>query len=63
MADLGHPDLLPGRVKHEPALNEVPAPGWKRQAIGALAFLLLFLIMAPVPHRFMRAVGIVCPYL
>jgi hypothetical protein len=41
----------------------VPAPGWQRQAIGALAFLLLFLIMAPVPHRFMSAVGIVCPYL
>lgn len=52
-----------GGVKHEPALNEVPAPGWKRQAIGTLAFLLLFLIMAPVPHRFMSAVGIVCPYL
>lgn len=52
-----------GGVKHEPALNEVPAPGWKRRAIGALAFLLLFLIMAPVPHRFMSAVGIVCPYL
>ena len=31
-------------------------------AIGALAFVLLFLIMAPVPHRFMTALGIACPY-
>jgi len=52
-----------GGVKHEPALNELPAPGWERRAIGAFAFVLLFLIMAPVPHRFMSAVGILCPYL
>jgi membrane-associated protease RseP (regulator of RpoE activity) len=52
-----------GGVKHEPALNELPEPGWRRRAVGALAFVLLFLIMAPVPHRFMTAVGIICPYL
>jgi membrane-associated protease RseP (regulator of RpoE activity) len=51
-----------GGVKHEPALNELPVPGWQRRAIGALAFVLLFLIMAPVPHRFMTALGILCPY-
>ena len=27
-----------------------------------LAFVVLFLIMAPVPHRFMTVLGIVCPY-
>ncbi len=51
--------FLLGGVKHEPALNELPTPGWRRQAIGALAFLLLFLIMAPVPHRFMTGLGII----
>ncbi len=51
-----------GGVKHEPALNELPPPGWRRRALGALAFVLLFLIMAPVPHRFMTALGVVCPY-
>jgi len=55
--------FLLGGVKHEPALNELPLPGWQRRAIGALAFVLLFLIMAPVPHRFMTALGILCPYL
>ena len=52
-----------GGVKHDPALNELAAPGWQRRAIGAFAFVLLFLIMAPVPHRFMTALGIICPYL
>ena len=52
-----------GGVKHEPALNELPAPQGLRQALGALAFLLLFLILAPVPHRFMTPLGILCPYL
>lgn len=51
-----------GGVKHEPALNELPAPGWRRRAVGVLAFVLLFLIMAPVPHRFMSALGIIRPY-
>ncbi len=52
-----------GGAKHEPALNELPAPEWPRRALGALAFVLLFLIMAPVPHRFLTALGIACPYL
>jgi membrane-associated protease RseP (regulator of RpoE activity) len=51
-----------GGVKHEPALNELPEPGWLRRAVGTLAFVLLFLIMAPVPHRFMTTLGIICPY-
>ena len=52
-----------GGFKHEPALNELPPPGWKWGLIGAFAFALLFLIMAPVPHRLMTALGILCPYL
>lgn len=52
-----------GGAKHDPALNELPEPGSGRRALGALAFVLLFLIMAPVPHRFMSALGILCPYL
>ena len=51
-----------GGVKHEAAQNELPAPGWRRRAVGVLAFALLFLIMAPVPHRFMTALGVLCPY-
>ena len=51
-----------GGVKHAPALNEVRVPGWQRRVIGAFAFVLLFLIMAPVPHQFMTALGILCPY-
>lgn len=51
-----------GGVKHEAALNELPEPGWRRRAVGVLAFALLFLLMAPVPHRFMTALGIISPY-
>ena len=49
-------------VKHEPALNELTALGWRRRLVGAFAFVLLFLIMAPVPHRFMDTLGVTCPY-
>ncbi len=51
-----------GGAKHQPALNELPSPGRGRQLVGAVAFAVLFLIMAPVPHRFMAALGISCPY-
>ncbi len=50
-------------VKHAPALNELAPLGTGRRAVGALAFVILFLIMAPVPHRFMDALGFACPYL
>ncbi len=52
-----------GAAKHEPALNELAALGWRRRAIGVFTFVLLFLIMAPVPHRFMEALGIMSPYI
>jgi len=51
-----------GGFKHQPALNELPSPGPVRRAVGAFSFLLLFLILAPVPHRFMAALGVSCPY-
>jgi hypothetical protein len=37
--------------------------GVGRQAIGAFAFVLLFLILAPVPHALYDTLGIHCPYL
>jgi metallo-beta-lactamase family protein len=46
-----------------PPLNDVSRMGVRRQAIGALAFILLFLILAPVPHALYNALGIHCPYL
>ena len=52
-----------GAAKHEPALNELAVLGWRRRAVGVFTFVLLFLIMAPVPHRFMDALGIMSPYI
>ena len=49
--------------KHEPALNEVIELNWGRRLLGAFAFLLLVLIMAPVPHQFMRVLGLACRYI
>ena len=46
-----------------PPLNDVSRMGVGRLALGAFAFVLLFLILAPVPHRLYDALGIHCPYL
>jgi Zn-dependent protease len=46
-----------------PPLNDVSRMGVGRQALGAFAFVLLFLILAPVPHALYNALGIHCPYL
>jgi membrane-associated protease RseP (regulator of RpoE activity) len=46
-----------------PALNGVSRLSTGRLALGAFAFVLLFLILVPVPHRFYEALGIHCPYL
>jgi Zn-dependent protease len=46
-----------------PPLNDVSRMGVGRQAVGAFAFVLLFLILAPVPHALYDALGIHCPYL
>ena len=55
--------FIVGAAKHEPALNELAALGWRRRAVGIFTFVLLFLIMTPVPHRFMEALGIMSPYI
>jgi Zn-dependent protease len=49
--------------KHEPALNEVIELNVGRRLLGAFAFLLLVLIMAPIPYQFMQVLGLVCPYI
>ena len=49
--------------KGPPPLNDISRIGTGRVAIGAGAFVLLFLILAPVPHRLYDALGIHCPYL
>lgn len=59
----GRGTRLRGLAKHEPALNELAVLGWRRRSVGVCTFVLLFLIMAPVPHRFMDALGIMSPYI
>lgn len=49
--------------KGMPPLNDVSRMGAARLAIGAFAFVLLFLILVPVPHALYDALGIHCPYL
>jgi hypothetical protein len=46
-----------------PPLNDISRIAGGRMAIGAFAFVLLFLILAPVPHALYDALGIHCPYL
>jgi Zn-dependent protease len=46
-----------------PPLNDVSRMGVSRMAVGTFAFVLLFLILAPVPHALYDALGIHCPYL
>jgi polyferredoxin len=49
-------------AKGIPAMNDVTKLDVGRAAIGAFAFLLLFLILIPVPHAFWESLGIHCPY-
>lgn len=47
---------------HQPALDDVTAPDWKRLAIGAFAFILLVLILVPVAGA--TGAGMAnCPYM
>lgn len=46
-----------------PPENDVTELDRKRVAIGAIAFVLLFLIMSPLPHVFYRTLGLHCPYI
>jgi membrane-associated protease RseP (regulator of RpoE activity) len=45
-----------------PAANDVTPLGWPRKALGYFAFLLLLLIIVPVPHALYEAIGIHSPY-
>lgn len=46
-----------------PPLSDISRLDVGRLTIGAFAFVLLFLILAPVPHRLYDALRIHCPYL
>lgn len=49
-------------TRSAPPLNDVTKLDTRRVAIGAFAFVLLFLILTPVPHGFYQTLGIHCPY-
>lgn len=49
-------------TKSAPPLNDVSKLDPNRVAVGAFAFILLFLILTPVPHAFYQSLGIHCPY-
>ena len=46
-----------------PAANDVTPVGFPRKALGYFAFLLLLLIIVPVPHSLYEAIGVHSPYL
>ncbi len=46
-----------------PAANDVSPVGWPRQLLGYFAFLLLLLIIVPVPRLFSQMIGLHSPYL
>ncbi len=49
-------------TKSAPPLNDVSPLDSRRVATGAFTFILLFLILMPVPHAFYQSLGIHCPY-
>ncbi|KAB2849248.1 MAG: site-2 protease family protein [Ignavibacterium sp.] len=49
-------------IKSAPPLNDVTKLDGKRVAIGLIAFIILFMILVPVPHSFYQTLGINCPY-
>ncbi len=46
-----------------PTTNDVTPVDTGRRLLGYFAFLLLLLILAPVPASLYRVIGIHCPYL
>jgi membrane-associated protease RseP (regulator of RpoE activity) len=46
-----------------PAANDVTPVGFAREALGYFSFLLLLLIIVPVPHALYETIGIHSPYL
>jgi len=53
--------FIAGR-KGIPPLNDITKLGPSRMAVGGTAFLLLLMILVPVPHAFYQSLGIHCPY-
>ncbi|QQS37181.1 MAG: site-2 protease family protein [Ignavibacteriales bacterium] len=49
-------------IKSAPPLNDLTKLDSKRVAIGLVAFIILFMILVPVPHSFYETLGINCPY-
>jgi Zn-dependent protease len=50
-------------VRDAPAANDVTPVGFARKALGYFTFLLLLLIIVPVPHALYEAIGVHSPYL
>jgi membrane-associated protease RseP (regulator of RpoE activity) len=50
-------------TRDAPAANDVTPVGLPRRALGYFTFLLLLLIIVPVPHSLYEAIGVHCPYL
>ena len=48
--------------KAMPPIDDVTELDRKRVALGAFAFVLLFLILSPMPHAFQKTLGLHCPY-
>ncbi len=49
-------------IKSAPPLNDISKLDNKRTALGLIAFIILFLILIPLPHSFYQSLGIYCPY-
>jgi membrane-associated protease RseP (regulator of RpoE activity) len=50
-------------TRDAPAANDLTPVGPPRQALGYFTFLLLLLIIVPVPHSLYEAISVHCPYL
>ena len=50
-------------TRDAPAANDVTPVGLPRRALGYFTFLLLLLIIVPVPHALYEAISVHCPYL
>lgn len=49
-------------AKGVPPLNDITPLDARRSLIGGFTFLILFLILIPIPHAFWDSLGIHCPY-
>ena len=49
-------------IKSAPPLNDVTGLDGKRVVLGLVAFVILFMILIPLPHSFYESLGINCPY-